>query len=162
MSTEPVDFTLEDADGDLHEYTCQPHKASEGTRLCLRIMGMAGEPIGRLVSSNLGDLIELVKQAQTGDGQGLDAQIDLDSIFDEAKTLDLDFAQIIRDLQQSIAMAGDEKLFRQLFKYTYRDGEPLAKEGVYEGAYVANYMEQFRAAWAVIRANGFLPFFTTS
>jgi len=159
---DPIDFILEDAKGNPHEYTVQPHKSSEGTRLCLRILGMAGEPIGRLVSSNLGDLIELVKGAQTGEGKGLDTRIDLDQIMAQIKTLDLDFAQIVRDLQQSIALAGDEKLFQSLFAHTYRDGNPLAKQAVYESAYVANYMEQFQAAWAVIQANGFLPFFSTS
>lgn len=152
MAIQPVDFVLTDADGVEHSYTCTPHRSSEGTALCLRLLRMAGEPLGRIASSNLGKLFELFQ------GGALDLDGDAGELLEALERLELDLGEIVADLQLAIASAGDEKFFRAILKNTFRDGQPLAKDSAYEAAYVANYMEQLRAVWEVIKINRFLPF----
>lgn len=160
---EPIEFQLVDTNGDAHEYTCTPHKAGDGTRLCLRVLGMAGEPIGRIASSNLSELIELFAGLDL-DPNAEDAELEsaFDGFASKVEGLDLDLGAIIRDLQAAIADAGDDQFFRSVLKHTYRDGKPVAKNLVFDQAYQANYMELFQAVWKVIQANGFLPFWGIS
>ena len=113
------EFTLNDAQGQPHAYVCVPHKTSEGTKLCNRILAVAGEPLGRVLSSNLVVLIELF---QTG-------EIGVDSSPEELiavlKRLDIDLGSIVRDVALAVAAAGDDAFFRELLKHTTRDGKQL-------------------------------------
>lgn len=166
MST--VEFTLTDCDGEPHTYDVTPHPPTEGTSLCVQVLGAAGEPIGRLLASNLDKVAELLPKAiakaeQAEDDAELKAALeddfgDLSEVFED---LDVDLAQIVRDVQTAIVEAGEAEFFRRLFKHTYRDGEALASKSAYNQAFQANYSELFQAAWKVIRANGFLPLLAT-
>lgn len=149
------EFTLTDASGQPHEYSVTPHGASKGTGLCMRVLKIAGEPVGRLASANLGQLLDMVGGIEVGDGASNDEVFA--SIKDRLSELDVDFGDVIRDVQMAISELGDEKLFAELFHHSYRDGKPLANPAVYDEAYQANYMELFRAIWEVVTINGFLP-----
>lgn len=153
---EPAEFTLTDAQGESHEYMITPHAASDGTRLCLRIMAMAGEPLGRLVSGNLGELIELFKSGE------IDLDGEIDKELAKLKDLDVDLGATVRDIQAAIAEAGDEKFFRSLLRHTYRDGDPVHQEHNFDRFYQANYLELFQAVWKSVQVNGFLGFWGIS
>lgn len=151
---EPFELELFDAKQEAHSYIITPHAGSEGARLCMRVLAIAGEPIGRIVGSKLGDLI--------GAFQG--ANIDLDSplegefkkLADQLKDVEIDLGIVVRDVQTAIAALGDEAFFLTLLKYTYRDGKPVAKPSNFDQFYQANYVELFQILWHVIRVNGFL------
>lgn len=151
---DPVEFEIEDAQGELHEYSCVPHGASEGTELCMEIMAMAGEPIGRLVSANLSPILEAVQDMKPGE-DNIDESFD--RLRDELDGMDVDLGQVVRDVQLAIAQSGNAEFFKRVLSGTHRDGKRLSKNIVYDQAYQANYMELMKATWRVVKANGFLP-----
>jgi hypothetical protein len=51
-----------------------------------------------------------------------------------------------------------EEQIHALFKYTRRDGLPLAQRAVFDSVYAGNWAEFYQAAYRVIEANHFLPF----
>lgn len=150
----PIELHLADARGTSHEYLITPHKGTEGVKLCRRVLGMAGAPIGRLMSGSLGDIVDAVQEGE----------LSLDSDAGELVALleGVDVAQIVQDLQLAIGEAGDDLFFRSLFRHTHRDGKLLADPANFDAAFQANYLELFKAAWEVIRVNGFLLFWATS
>ena len=156
----PVEFTLTDAQDQPHEYTVNPHNASDGTALCVEIMGAAGEPIGRLLSSNLDVLLEVLPKAiasaqNADDDEEIMADLEAE-LGDQVDDLDLDLSQAVRDIKVAVVEAGGAEFFRRLFKHAYRDGDGLAKKAVYDSAFQANYGELFKAAWKIVQVNGFL------
>lgn len=163
---DPIEFQLTDAQGEPHEYTISPHATSDGSMLALRVLGMAGEPIGRLASSNLGVLIDVLpKLAQAAEDKNTsDADLLLlaEQELGALEDLDLDLAQIVQDIQQAVVSAGGDAFFQNLLRGAYRDGKPLAKRHVYDTAFQANYRELFQAVWKSIQANGFLLFWGIS
>ena len=163
---QPVEFILTDGQDEAHEYTVTPHNASDGTALCVQILAAAGEPVGRLLSSNLDvlaqQLPQLIAAAQESeDDSELMAKLEGDLGGDSLADLDLDLSQAVRDVKAAIVEAGEAEFFRRLFKHTYRDGDPLGKKLVYDSAFQANYLELFQAAWKVVQVNGFLPLLRT-
>ena len=159
------DFQLYDARGNTHDYTVSPHPTSEGTMLVVRLLGMAGGPIGRLASSNLDVLIDLVPkmiaeyQDQSQGGKEMTDQefmIALQKELGDLSDLDLDFQAILADILSAIVQAGGDEFIRSLLAHTFRDGQKLSQDALYDTAYQANYGELFKAIWEVIKANGFL------
>lgn len=146
------EFTLKDAQGQEHQYLCIPHKTSDGTKLCNRILAIAGEPLGRVLSSNLVTLIEMFQQGK------IDVDSDADQLIGVLKDLDIDLGSIVGDIARAVALAGDDKFFKELLKHTTRDGKQLTDPANYEPAYQANYAEQLQAVAKVIMINGFIPF----
>ena len=143
----PDKFSLADTSGNPHDYTVQPHPAGEGTRLVLTLMGLAGEPLGRLLESELGGVAEKIKSGEVS----LD-----DDVSELAKGID--FSAIARDLRMALAAVDGPQLFCDILKYTHRDGHPLAESGHYDAAYQQNYGELLKAVWRVVQVNGFLGF----
>lgn len=141
-----VNFELKGADGAMHSYVCNPHPAGEGTALMLDLMGIAGEPLARIIESQGAQIIE----------QFLGGEISLDS--DIAELIQgVEWSQLARDLRSSIAVSGGAQLFVQLLKYTFRDGIHLTQSG-YDIAYQQNYGELLQAVAKVVKVNGFLGF----
>ena len=160
------DFQLIDARGNAHDYTVSPHPTSEGSMLVVRLLGMVGDPIGKLASSNLDviiDLIpEIIEEFQKRERAGEEMQDEdfvafLKDRLGDLSDLDLDLAGILRDVQGAIFAAGGDEFLKSLLKHTYRDGNPLSNGKNYDTAYQANYQELFLAVWKVIKVNGFLP-----
>lgn len=147
-------FNLTDADGDVHEYACQPHPAGEGTRLVVEVMSLAAEPIGRLLESKLTDLIE---QFQTGE---ITLDDEIGELAGELQTVE--WSKVAGDLRRVIAETNSPQLIAEILKYTKRDGQPLANSGVYDTAYQQNYLEMLKAVAKVVQINGFLGFIVSS
>jgi hypothetical protein len=141
-----VTFSLKGADGKDHSYVCQPHPAGEGTSLMLDLMGIAGEPLARIIESKGAELIE----------QFLSGEVTLDSDI-SALVQGVEWSQLARDMRSAIAATGGAKLFIELLKYTHRDGMPLNAAG-YDIAYQQNYGELLQAVARVVKENGFLGF----
>lgn len=144
-------FVLKDQKGAEHSYSVQPHPASEGTRLVLTLMGLAGEPLGRLFQSKAADLIT---QFQAGE-ISLDA--DLGGLLQSVP-----WPAIAKDVRNAIACLDGQGLFSDILKYTMRDGKPLSQGIVFDIAYQQNYIELLRAVWKVVEVNGFLGFIGSS
>lgn len=140
-------FTLTDSSGKPHTYTVQPHPAGEGTRLVITLMGLAGEPLGRVLNSNLAGLVGKVQSGE----------VNLESNVNDLLQ-DIDFSSVARDLRLALAAVDGLQLFQDLLKYTHRDGYPLAESGHYDAAFQQNYGELLKAVWEVIKRNGFLGF----
>lgn len=141
------EFNLIDAKGKPHTYLVQPHPAGEGTRLVLQVMGMAAEPLGRLLEGKLADLIERFASGA----------LDMDAkVADELK--DVAWSAVAGDLRRVLADVDGTKLIRDVLRYTTRDGQRLADDGAYDFAYQQNYLELLKAVAQVIQINGFLGF----
>lgn len=138
-------FTLADSSGKPHEYKIHPHPAGEGTRLVITLMGLAGEPLGRVLNSNLAGFI----------GKFQSGEVDLDSQIGVLMQ-DIDFSSVARDLRLAFASLDSLELFQNILKYTHRDGFPLAESGHYDSAFQKNYGELLKAVWKVIQVNDFL------
>jgi len=160
-----IEFQLNDAQGNPHDYTVSPHPTSEGSMIVVHVLGMAGGPIGRLASSNLDVLIdlipELIAEFQTRERSGNPITDEeffaiVKSKLGDLSDLDLDLPLILSDIQQAIFKAGGDEFLRSLLKKTYRDGDSLGQKHVYDTVFQANYQELFTAVWKVIQANGFL------
>ena len=159
----PIEFQLADAKGNPHDYTLSPHPTSEGSMLALRVLGMAGEPIGRLAGGNLDAIMDIIpiaieaaNQAELEDKGDAEMFEEIKREIGDLSDLDLDLGSIVADIQAAIFEAGGDKFLKDLLKYTYRDGEKLAQPHVYDQAYQANYRELFQVIWRVIKENGFL------
>lgn len=141
-----ITFELTGADGKSHSYVCTPHPAGEGTALMLDLMGIAGEPLARIIESKGAQLIE----------QFMGGEISLDSNVSEL-VQGVEWARLARDVRSAIAVSGGAKLFVEILKYTHRDGVPLTQAG-FDIAYQQNYGELIQAVAHVVKANGFLGF----
>lgn len=144
-------FVLKSQRGTEHSYSVQPHPASEGTRLVLTLMGLAGEPLGRLFQSKAA---ELITQFQAGE-VSLDS--DLGGLLQSVP-----WAEVARDVRTALASVDGQQLFLDILKYTLRDNQQLSSSGVFDIAYQQNYIELLRAVWKVVEVNGFLGFIGSS
>lgn len=136
---DPVQFQLEGADGQLHDYEVTPHKTSEGTELMLRVLALAAEPLGRLLDASL----------KRGD-------ISMDD--DLGETLrGLDLSQIGGDVKAAL-LSLDAETLKQFFSRVKRDDKVLRLGTAYDDAYQGNWTEWVQALKEIVQANGFVPF----
>lgn len=145
MSTDPISFTLADADGKTHTYEVIPHPPTEGSRIMWVLVGLGAEPLGRLAKGLLGsaDLKSLRATLDAPDGVGkLLAAIDP--------------AELAGDIRRSLATVPLDRLGADILSRTSRDGKNLANSLNFDAAYVRNYGELLRALWEVVKANRFL------
>lgn len=144
-------FTLTDAQKNTHTYTVQPHPAREGTRLVVQVMSLAAEPLGRILESQLAELVD--------DFMGGKITMD-DDVAEVAfrKIGDIKWHQITGDLRKALAELDSPQLIRDVLKYTSRDGHSMADDGHFDVAYQQNYLEMLKAVARVVKVNGFLGF----
>jgi hypothetical protein len=140
-------FELTDSNGEAHAYLVTLHPVDEGQRILWALVALGGEPIGALMQGALGKMI-----AEGGTLGDL-----LDAGADEAVAR-VDWSAVGRDLANAVRQTDMGALAKQILKHTTRDGQALANPAVFNAAYRANYSEYFRALWAVLQANRFLPF----
>lgn len=156
-------FTLADSQGKAHNYVVNAHPAGEGTPLVLYVISLAAEPIGRLVETKAADLIDVViNKIASGELSPDDDVSKLKEVIggeDVQRLLHgIEWSRVAADIRVSLAALDTPQLIRQVLKYTHRDGKNLALDGEYDQAYTRNYMELFKAVWAVVQFNGFAGF----
>lgn len=144
---DPPDFTLTDADGDEHEYWVTPHDPHEGTRIAVTISSALTGPLGQLLDSAAGELL-------TGESDFQDMEVE--SILEG-----VEFDRVAAALSDSLDEDKVPALIKKILRQTYRDEQPLSGDTVFADAYRQNYLELYRAAWEVIRFNGFFGSFGT-
>jgi len=154
------EFTIEDSNGDVHDYQVQPHPPIErgphtgGLRLVAAVVDAAGRPLARLVESNLAALMgDLQETVADHDGPALEMPVD--EVVDLLKEGDWELVDSFDDLMAAIQEADPEWLLPELMRHTSRDGKPLSHDEHFNAAYQANYEELLKAAREVIRINGF-------
>ncbi|MFU8802623.1 MAG: hypothetical protein ACNA8W_02330 [Bradymonadaceae bacterium] len=151
-----ITFELKGADGAAHSYVCHPHPGGEGTALMLDLMGIAGEPLARIIESKGAELIEKFLSGELSFGEdgleGAFANEDISTLIQG-----VEWSQLARDLRSAIALVGGAKLFMEFLKYTHRDGIQLG-QAAYDIAYQQNYGELLKAVAQVVQVNGFLGF----
>lgn len=152
------EVTLKDADGKEHRYQVMAHPTDDGIDIMFELLGLAGEPIGRLAESALkgGDLLDMVQRALQGavSEGGVSAE-DMGEIAGALQSLDLSGAG--RDLRTALASTEGRPLLKRILAHTWRDGVHLANGVGFGSAYQRNYLEMLQAAWCVIRINRFFP-----
>jgi hypothetical protein len=145
MPTDPITFTLTDADGKTHTYEVIPHPPTEGSRIMWSLVGLGAEPLGRLIKGLFaaGEIKNLRAALDASDGVGkLLAAIDP--------------AELAGDIRRSLATVALDKLGRDILSRTSRDGRNLANDLHFDAAYTRNYSELLRSLWEVVKANRFL------
>lgn len=138
-------FQLEGSDGETHEYRVNLHPASDGARIAIKLYSLAGEPIG-----------ELIQTYVKSEGLDLDSEDGAQAIMAE-----LDFAEVAGHVREALVRLDTDDLLKSLFQNVKRDGEDMANRTYFDQAYRGNYGEMFKAAWRVIKVNGFLHSFGT-
>ena len=145
-------FTLTDSKGQSHLYKVTPHPGREGTALVIELMGMAMEPLGRIVDSKLSELIQMYLEGEiTGESE-------VEQLIMEHMP-DIEWRQIAGDVRKVLMELPNPQLtIRKILKHTTRDGDRLVDDGAFDIAYQQNYLEMFKAAAHVTKINGFLGF----
>jgi len=134
-STEVHEFRLTDRDGTEHAYTLALHDAMAGAKLTAALTAAAAEPIAALAPL---------------------AEGGLDRAWTEVLR-DLDPTSIGRAVRDAIASLDTDRVLPELFRHVLRDDKKLSDSGAFNAAYRGNYGELYRAAWEIVRANGFFP-----
>lgn len=129
---EPHKLTIDDDQGQPHNYLIGAHPASEGLRLASRLFALVGAPFGQL----------------------------LDVLVSRGEEADVDLGGISSDLARALLEADMPALTRDLLRYTHRDGVDLGNAVLIDAAYQANYGELAEALAEVVEANGFARFFS--
>lgn len=133
----PIEFTLNDADGNPHQYMVVQHPADTGQDLMWALVSFAGEPLGAVAK----------KLVTAGAAGGLDA-----SVISE-----IDWGQLGKDIASSVDRTDMARLTTLLVANTTRDNQWLKDQAVFKGAFQANYSELMMLLWKVIEVNRFLP-----
>ena len=150
MSRAPIEFVLQDADGNDVEYSIVLHPGSEALPLVWSIVQAGAQPLGRLLEGNLGRLLEAMTSEQ---------DVELTDLIDE---LDLRLGDAIGDVFSIINATGSDKLVREILSHTYRNGVSLKQTRAFDDAYTANYAEMMEAVVKAVQVNRFLGLFRTS
>ncbi len=137
------EFTLNDADGKSHDYMLVQHPADEGEEILWTLVGLSGEPLGRLAVS--------VLDGRQGPVRGL---LDLNI---EQLLASVDWAVVGRDISSAVTRTRMPALTKRLLKYVSRDGQQLANELVFKTVFQANYSELLQLLFKVVEENRFLP-----
>jgi hypothetical protein len=165
MSDPHFTFTVEDADGDLHDYRVKkPHDpiangpGISGLRLVRGVIRAAGGPISKVLNSNVGALVKFVIE-QGSQGKAMSPDEILSAVGgDDDETLsdlDLDLPGAFEAFCDALDQLDADDLLPKIFVHTTRDGSKLSDQAVFNSAYRANYFEMARAAFKVCRYNGF-------
>lgn len=150
MSRAPVEFVLQDADGNDVSYMITPHPGSEALTLIWRIIHVASKPLARLLEGNLGRLLEALTSGQ---------DVELTQL---AQELDLRLSDAMGDVFAILQEAGPETITRELLAHTYRNGKSLKQTSHFDDAFTANYGEMLQACVKAVKVNRFLDLFRTS
>lgn len=148
---DPITFTLVDADGQPHEYSCRPHPAREGSDIMWRLVALGAEPLGRAAKGLLHTLDAGNLRQLMDDPNGL-----------EKIAAAVDFAALGADVRAALQATPMSELVHAVLKYTSRDGKGLSNPILFDAAYTRNYGELLRAAWEAVQANRFLSLPATS
>lgn len=138
---------INDAWGEPHTYRIVPHTGNQALKLAWRVLQAASGPVGRLLDSNLGLLIEAFTS---------DEEVSIESV---AKKLQPEFRQGMDDIFEVVFTSGEEWVTRELLRHSYRDGARLSDDAVFNSVYQANSAEMFMALWHAVRVNNFLSLF---
>jgi len=144
-----IKFSLDDSNGESHNYTMTLHLGGEGSLLAMQIMGFVAEPA-------IGAMLGLFDRA-TGsvtDLLSLDVSALLDGI--DAASVGPAIAGVLADPKTHRIVK------RDLVKYVHRDGKPLSNDTNFDQAFQGNYAELFKLCWEVAKSNRFLPLGSTS
>lgn len=143
---EPIQFDLEDKQGEMHSYEVYPHGAKAGSELIFQLAAMASEPLLEAVKYFVG-------QADSGTSVG---DVEVGNLLDS-----LDLSKIGGSLKDSLRRLDGDTVHR-FFQHTTRDGKRLRVESEYDQAYAANWGEWQRALRKIVEVNGFVDFLPTS
>ena len=135
MNHEPLEFTLEDADGQSHSYRVTPHRPQAGTRIVHQLFAALAPSVLALIPPGM------ISALKSGRGAGeLLGQIDLAAA---GPALSLALSSLPPDIEAAILAE------------TTRDGRPLKNELHFSAAYARNYWEMVQAVQKVTVYNGF-------
>lgn len=130
---EDIRFTLNDSEGQPHEYQVVQHGGKEGLKLGLRILKLLGPTIVNMLRDvrKLDELKDI-----------LEMEVDLSGVLNELLGILLDLPDLIDEL----------------LKHTQRDELTLSNKAVFDKAYQGNYGELLGAVIKVFQANGYTSF----
>lgn len=152
-------FTLKDWKGEEHNYLIVAHKATDGIRIVTQLISLAGEPIGRLIDSNLFKIVNLFKDgAITIDDSTTDSEIVMEILQKIPEVGDLGLAGTLGDFVRTLNLIDSPALIQELLKNCTRDNQPLSNDQVFGEVYRQNYGEMLAAAMKSIEVNRFLGF----
>lgn len=147
-----VSFTLDDADGETHQYDLMPHPADEGQVIVFKLLALGAEPLGSIIQAVAlaGDIRDMIGKAM--EEGGVDAVMEIDYMSVLAA---VDFTRLGKAVKEVLAKGDAPELVRSVLKHARRDDKPLDKDGVFGRAYQANYGEMLAAAYYSIKVNRF-------
>jgi hypothetical protein len=152
MSSTILDFTLQDSQGDSHEYTLRQHPTDAGLLV-----------VDALISAGLGAAVELIfgsiSVPENFDKMEGNARSDVMLAMSEKMDRELLVGQFLDGLQRA---GGISKLAPMLLKYAHRDGKPLSDNVTFASSYQGNYGEMIAAARKAVDHNAFLGLFSMS
>ncbi len=146
-------FEKKDRWGEAHYYVVTLHRATEGTKIALEIIGLLGPTIGAAVKNMMSEGHSPVALLNAFDGEGDE---DNDTVVEA-----LDIPAITAELQRALMRPESYSLVRKLVSQTTRDGKDLKQAGEFDMAFKANYLELVQVLWEVVQLNGFLPLSST-
>lgn len=148
-----VVFQLADFDGTPHRYEVQPHPPTEGTEIVFSFVALGAEPFASVIASVFAAEDALAEVGTLGDA------LDLDLVEMAGR---IDWGKVGGDVKRSILSMPLSTLVRDVLRFTWRDGRPLANDIHYNAAFSRNYGELLQAVWEVAGANRFFPRLNTS
>jgi hypothetical protein len=145
-----LSFNVAGSDGAEHIYRSLKIPTRSGLRFAQKLIGAGAKPLARLISSVDAQEASAITATDADDTAGL-----LDA-FDG-----LDIEALAGDLGEVISEM-DVDVICDLFKYVTRDGIPLDTDIALDNVYSGNWVEFYKAAFHLVRIQGFLGFFGTS
>lgn len=163
------EFELEDSDGQIHTYKVQqPHPPISrgngigGIQLINRVTRAAGAPLSRLINSNIGEIATFVIEQQDRGEEATIGDIIEEYEIEDLDDLDLELPKAFDAFCDALEHVDSERTIKAIFQWTLRDGLDLSDDGQFNQAYQQNYLEMVRAAWEIVRFNGFFGSFGTN
>lgn len=147
-----VSFTLDDVDGNTHQYDLMPHPADEGQIIVFQLMALGAEPLGSIAQAvaTAGEIRDMIGKAM--DEGGIEAVMEIDYM---AVLAAVDFTRMGKAVKDVLASGKAPQMVRDVLSKARRDDIPLDKDGNFGRAYQANYGEMLAAAFYSIKVNRF-------
>lgn len=163
MDQAPKTFTLRDAAGEEHHYTCILHRASEGVGISIQLAAVAARPLLEGLEA-----LMVFLQADEADKEQPGKPKPSEMARMASALEEVDLGPVGAALQQALGTPGLEDIVFRVLAHTTRDRQLLVDDRTgrpshaFDTAYQGNYVELWQAFYAVVQANRFLPLPGTS